>query len=116
MAHRRAVIFVNGQIEDYAWLQSLLHADDYLIGADGGTRHCLAVERLPHVVVGDMDSLPAALLADLAGKGVEIERHPAHKDQTDLELAIERALRDGSDEVLLVGAVGDGWIRPSPIC
>ena len=103
---KRAVIFVNGLVDDYTWLRRRLRPDDYLIGADGGTRHCLALDRLPHVVVGDMDSLPAEILADLMAKGVTVERHPAHKDKTDLELAIERAVRDGATEVLLMGALG----------
>lgn len=103
---QRAVIFVNGHIETYDWLHHRLRPDDYLIGADGGTRHCLAVNRLPHVVVGDMDSIDPALLARLAAQGVIIERHPTRKDWTDLELAIRRAVADGAGEVLLVGALG----------
>lgn len=106
MVARRAVIFVNGHLEEYSWLQQQIRSDDYLIGADGGTRHCLALDRLPHVVVGDMDSLPADVLSQLAEQGVIIERHPARKDKTDLELAIERAILDGVTEVLLVGALG----------
>lgn len=106
MENRRAVIFVNGVVHDYAWLRRHLREDDYLIGADGGARHCLALDRLPHVVVGDMDSLSAAILSDLIEKGVEVERHPPRKDKTDLELAIERAVRDGASEVILLGALG----------
>lgn len=106
MENRRAVIFVNGIVQDYTWLRQRLRADDYLIGADGGARHCLALDRLPHVVVGDMDSLPAAILDELIEKGVDVERYPTRKDKTDLELAIERAVRDGATEVLLLGALG----------
>jgi len=102
----RAVIFVNGNIDDYSWLRHRLQADDYLIAADGGTRHCLALGKLPHVVVGDLDSLPPDHFDDLVDRGVEIERHPTHKDKTDLELAIERAVHDGASEILLVGALG----------
>jgi thiamine pyrophosphokinase len=58
------------------------------------------------VIVGDLDSLEPELVATLANAGVAIEQHPASKDQTDLELAIERGLRDGADEILLLGALG----------
>ncbi|PJF45860.1 MAG: thiamine diphosphokinase, partial [Candidatus Thermofonsia Clade 3 bacterium] len=90
----RALIAVNGVIQDYSSLQPLLRDDDYLVAADGGALHWLALGRTPHVVVGDLDSLPADLVESLAAQGVRIERHPREKDQTDIELAIERALRD----------------------
>ncbi|MCS6825327.1 MAG: thiamine diphosphokinase [Caldilinea sp.] len=102
----RALVAVNGVIQDYSSLQLLLRADDYLVAADGGALHWLALGRTPHVVVGDLDSLPAAVIEELAAQGVHIERHPREKDQTDIELAIERAIRDGADEVLLIGALG----------
>lgn len=102
----RAVIAVNGVIENYAAVAKLLRADDHLIGADGGALHLLALGRTPHVVVGDLDSLPADVVDALGAQGVHFERHRREKDQTDLELAIERALADGADEVLLIGALG----------
>lgn len=103
----RAVVFINGTIEEYASFASWLTADDYLVAADGGARHCLALGRRLHAVVGDLDSLEPAVVAQLAQEGVAIERHPVTKAQTDLELAIEFALRQGADEILLMGAVGD---------
>jgi thiamine pyrophosphokinase len=102
----RAVIFANGVIADYTKVAARVRAADYLICADGGTRHCLALGRTPQVVVGDLDSLEPALAASLEAQGVQIERHAVAKAQTDLELAIERALRDGADEVVLLGALG----------
>lgn len=103
----RAVIFVNGTITDYATLAGWLRADDFLIGADGGTVHCLALGRRPDVIVGDLDSVDPQEVARLAAMGVQIERHPPAKNETDLELALECAQRHGADEVLLLGALGD---------
>jgi thiamine pyrophosphokinase len=102
----RAVVFVNGEVQDYAALARWLRPGDRLIGADGGTRHILALNLQPHAVVGDLDSLEPQTVAELAAQGVAIEQYPAAKDQTDLELAIERGLRDGADEILLLGALG----------
>jgi thiamine pyrophosphokinase len=102
----RAVIFVNGEVNDYAALARWLRPDDYRIGADGGTHHILALGLRPDVIVGDLDSVGAQVVAELEAAGVAVERHPIAKDQTDLEIAIERALRDGADEVLLVAALG----------
>ncbi len=102
----RAVIFVNGLVNDYGALAHWVQPDDYLIAADGGAAHCLALGLQPHVVVGDLDSVDAETLAEMQAGGVAVERHKPGKDQTDLELAMERALRDGAGELLLLGALG----------
>jgi thiamine pyrophosphokinase len=102
----RAVIFVNGTILDYTQLARWLRPDDYLIAADGGARHCAALGILPAVLVGDLDSITPELLAEYEQAGVAIERHPPRKDETDLELAVRRAVADGATEILLLGALG----------
>jgi thiamine pyrophosphokinase len=102
----RAVVFVNGLVANYDDLRRWLREEDYLICADGGSRHCAALGLRPHVVVGDMDSAERAVLDTWAAAGTQLERHPAGKDQTDLELALERAIRDGASEILLLGALG----------
>jgi len=100
------VVFVNGEVDDAASLRRLLRSDDRLVAADGGVRHLRALGLWPHVLVGDLDSVEPAVLEELRAAGVAIEQHPRAKAQTDLELAIERAIRDGAQEVLLVGALG----------
>lgn len=102
----RVVLFVNGEIKDYPAAARWLQPDDLLICADGGTRHCLALGRQPHLIVGDLDSLEPALVEQLAAQGVAIERHPAAKSKTDLELALDAANRRGAGEILLLGALG----------
>ena len=47
----------------------------------------------PDVVVGDLDSIAAPVLADLQRRGVPIEAYPRDKDATDGQLAIERAIK-----------------------
>ena len=102
----RAVVFVNGEVRDYPALRGWLRPGDYLIGADGGTRHILALGLRPDAVVGDLDSLEAETVAELLAAGVAVERYPIAKDQTDLELAIERGLTVQASEIRLLGALG----------
>jgi thiamine pyrophosphokinase len=102
----RAVIFVNGVIPDPSTVRRWVRAGDDVIAADGGAHHAVAMGLRPRVVVGDLDSLSPQLAEELAAQGVELERHPPAKDKTDLELAIERAIRDGATEILLLGALG----------
>lgn len=102
----RAVVFINGVIDDYAACARWLRAEDYVVAADGGAHHALALGCRLNAVVGDLDSLDPELAERLAETGVELVRYPMTKNQTDLELAIEFALQQGVEEVLLLGAVG----------
>lgn len=102
----RAVVFANGDIADYGEVTRWLRDDDFRIAADGGARHMEALGLAPDVIVGDLDSIDSVLLARLRDEGAAVERHPAAKDATDLELAIARAVKDGAKEVLLIGALG----------
>ena len=102
----RAIIFVNGIVAGVGWIADLVRDDDYLIGADGGTYHCLAIGRVPHIVIGDLDSLELATKEELVCQGVQIEKHPVEKDQPDLELPLELAIEHHATEIILVGALG----------
>lgn len=102
----RAVVFVNGEVADYRGLARWLRADDYRIAANGGAHHLAALGLAPNVIVGDLDSIDPALIAQFRANGAVLERYPAAKDATDLELALARAVQDGATDVLLVGVVG----------
>lgn len=102
----RALVFINGVIDDLASIADMVRDGDLLVAADGGARYVLALGRMPHLLVGDLDSIADADLALLENADVEIRRSPVHKDETDLELAIDAALESGAEEILLVGATG----------
>jgi thiamine pyrophosphokinase len=53
--------------------------------------------------VGDGDSLGEDELARLAASGVPVERANADKDESDTELAVRTALREGADGIVIVG-------------
>ncbi|HJR81647.1 MAG TPA: thiamine diphosphokinase [Anaerolineales bacterium] len=103
---QRIIIFANGELPDLHKARLLLRTDDYIICADGGTRHALALDRQPNLLVGDMDSISKERWQELQTNGVNIELHPPDKNETDLELALERALELDPKEILIVGALG----------
>lgn len=80
-------------------------AADLLIAADGGALRCASWGLVPHVVIGDLDSLPASLAGE-SKRTVEVLPHSAAKDESDTELAVRCALRRGADEFVLLGALG----------
>lgn len=99
-----SVIVASGDVVDgdAAWLERA----DHLIAADRGAETLDRLARRPDVLVGDMDSVSPELLDRLAAAGSRIERHPADKDASDTELAIDEAYRAGATAVVLLGAIG----------
>ena len=81
---------------------------DLVIAADSGAEWLDALGIRPDVLVGDMDSIDPGLLERLRNEGVTIERHPEDKDASDAELAVVRAVSDGAEDVVMVGALGGG--------
>lgn len=102
----RIVIFANGELNQPERLKASLHPTDRIFCADGGTLNALALNLTPEIIIGDLDSLPAEVVTRMESVGVTIQRHPANKDQTDLELALELAVAQQPDEILLVTALG----------
>ena len=75
-----------------------------VVAADGGADSALALGLRVDVAVGDFDSIQPDGLAALEAAGTRIERHPSAKDATDLELALDEALRLGAKRVLVLGS------------
>ena len=105
----RAVIFANGELNNPQQTNHWISAEDLLIAADGGSRHCLALGLTPKVIVGDFDSLETELLEKFKSLGSQVVRHPARKDFTDLELALRYACEQGVEDILVLGALGARW-------
>ena len=80
---------------------------DRVIAADGGLHLARALGFSADLVVGDLDSVDPGRLGDAVDSGTVVERHPADKDETDLELALDAALDAGTERVIVVG-VDDG--------
>lgn len=109
MPAMHAVIVANAPGFAAAPFLPLLRGADLLIAADGGGNALHAVGVAPHLAVGDLDSLEDAAVAAFRAAGAEIRRHPAEKDETDLELALLAAVARGAEQIDLLGALGGRW-------
>jgi thiamine pyrophosphokinase len=102
----RAVIFANGTFDDADLAREEVSTDDLIVAVDGGTRHAWDAGVDPQLVIGDLDSLTAEEQQRLRSSSAEVSSFSARKDQTDLELALDRAVSDGAESVLIFGALG----------
>lgn len=104
-----ALILVNGELHKSPTLLQLASEADLIIAADGGARHCEVLQCLPDTLIGDLDSIPSELLKDFKTRDIEILQHPVRKNATDLELAIDHAIKRGSTKIYFAGMLGGRW-------
>lgn len=75
---------------------------DLVMAADSGYDAAVSLGFAVDVLVGDLDSITTEPIPG----HVVVERHPVDKDQTDLDLALELAMRDEPSRVVVVGGTG----------
>src|SRR5689334_18888700 len=102
---RTALVFAGGDPPPRE-LVAGLDRSALVIAADSGLDHALALGFRADVVVGDLDSVTPDALAHARADGAEVELHPAEKDETDLELALRRAVALGMRRVTVIGGGG----------
>lgn len=86
------------QGEEKEWISP--QPDDFLICADGGYAAATKHGFVPHLTIGDFDSMPQE-----QARG-EIVTLPVHKDDTDLVVCIRRGRRLGFREFVIAGCLG----------
>lgn len=90
-----------------------------VVAADSGLHTATALGLAVDHLVGDLDSADPALVAEAERSGTTVHRHPADKDTTDSELAVDVVLRlvgdlasdgpakgDDAPELLVLGRGG----------
>lgn len=103
--HETVVVVAGGAHLDTALVRQV-PIGAYVIAADSGVDHALAIGLPVHEAVGDFDSVTAAGLDWAERTGARIERHSVDKDATDLELAFDRAVGRRADSLLLLDGGG----------
>lgn len=101
----KTIIFTGGDIVDSILVQSALKASDMIIAVDSGADTIVRFGVIPHVVIGDMDSIDEKTKGLLYKKGVQFKISPSEKDETDTELGIDYAIEKGATEITIVGGI-----------
>ena len=106
MASSHTLIFIGGD-PPHPNVRQHLPTDAYIIAADSGYAHAIAMGFVPNELVGDMDSISAVDLTDARDSNILISQFPADKDLTDTEIAIASAIARHSTHVTIVSGGGD---------
>ena len=103
----RCIIFANGTLPDPNSARRLIRPDDFILAADGGSRHARTLSLLPSIVIGDLDSISEEERRKRKEEGTELIEYSRDKNETDLELALNYAVEKGFREIVIVAALGD---------
>lgn len=84
-----------------------LPTSSFVVCADSGLDHALALDLQPHVVIGDFDSASADAVEQARASGSTLIPFDRRKDQTDAELALHYVLEHRFSDVTVLWGGGD---------
>lgn len=104
----RAVIISNGAIENYEYFKGKIKEDDFVICADGAIKHCINLNVVPNLWIGDFDSCNKSEYIQKFSflKDVPTVSLNPQKDETDTHYACNIAVEKGCREILILGGLG----------
>lgn len=94
------LILCNGKPPSRELFENCRQQADYFIAADGGANIAREFESVPDLVIGDLDSFVKQEADDF-----ELVFDP-DQETNDLEKALSRAVAEGSQNVIVLGATG----------
>lgn len=101
-APARVLVVAGGDAPPDPRLAGILPTCDVVVAADSGLHHAMALGVRVDLVIGDFDSVRDDAVEAIVRTGALLERFPAAKDKTDLELALDHARAVGGPGARLV--------------
>ena len=98
----RVLGVLSGGDIDFVLLERWARSADRVYAADAGADLLMRVGAIPHLVLGDMDSISGEALKFFANT-----EHSVDQDTTDCEKLLARVASDGYHSVTLIGVEGD---------
>ncbi len=105
---KNVLILTGGTLDpDFAGAFCKKHTFDLTIAADGGLAAAKRLGITPDVVVGDLDTAKKSLVEEFRKiPFIRWDVHPPEKNETDMELALRRAIASGAGRITILGATG----------
>ncbi|MGD6962898.1 thiamine diphosphokinase [Fictibacillus phosphorivorans] len=83
-----------------------LSSDHIWIGVDRGTLFLLRNDIFPQYAFGDFDSVSDDERRSIMNSSIKVNQYRSEKDSTDMEIALEWALKQNPEQILIFGATG----------
>ncbi|MEY4032105.1 MAG: hypothetical protein RL573_1017 [Actinomycetota bacterium] len=113
MTHRHAIIYTGGDApherahHTAAVIAANTDSETLVIAADSGWEHAVTAGRVPDILVGDMDSISEAHLAQARASHTDVIVYDPDKDETDTEIALATAVDNGATYITVIAGGGD---------
>ncbi len=106
--HETGIILANGELNHPERIRERLRGLDvhFVLAADGGAHHAPVLELPLDRVIGDFDSISNSEMQIFVDTDVALQEVSAHKDETDLELALLHAIDLDVKRIIILGAAG----------
>ena len=101
-----SLIMSNGEYGDSRWYVLQKANFEHIICADGAAAKAREFGIMPHILVGDMDSIDPNDLLFMEQNQVKFYRQPPEKDFTDTFLALQVAEENHWDDITIWGGTG----------
>lgn len=100
----RVIIVGGGEKPFKELILKYLIEDTKIIAADGGANCLVEYGITPNYIIGDLDSIHNDTIKNL--EKCEFIKYPTDKDYTDTELAYNKAVEIGAEEIVFLGCTG----------
>lgn len=103
----KGLLIANGNnILDSKILEELVDNTEYIVAVDGGIKYLIDINKIPNVLIGDLDSINKKDLEFLNRKNIKKIQYPEMQDNTDTELAVDFMIEKGINDITLIGVTG----------
>jgi thiamine pyrophosphokinase len=102
----KCVIVANGDMEYTNETINIVKNAQMIICADGGARHLRALNILPHVMIGDFDSINLEDHKFFKNKQIKTLKFHSRKNHTDTQLCVSYAIEQKASDITLLGVTG----------
>jgi thiamine pyrophosphokinase len=103
---KRIAIIAGGASLTSSLADDLKGRSNFIICANGGYQNAIDAGIVPDLIVGDLDSVDPEKIEAAKDAGITLRVFPTKKNESDLELALEEALKMNPEVIHIAGAMG----------
>ena len=102
----KTLIIASGIPPSQKLLQKELISSNIVIAVDGGVNCLWKYNITPNYIIGDLDSANNQAIDFFLNKNISIEQHPCNKNDTDAQLALNKAHNLDTTNIVFLGCLG----------